>query len=655
MPVNDYFVLWNHASIRVLDIRHTILRAGEELCSYRLPASSFVYATRGVAQILLDGEVYRSERFHVLHSGKGACLEIIGIEDELEYYLILYKATLPHLCSQDVLDLMENSNPFQLQYSFSPNDPVSLFHKVKVMNQEWRQLGSIERFHVKSVFYQFVYSILRQLQSQKIHRKEPGIAAQVILYMQKHYFESITLESLAETLSYSVPHLSALFKKETGHSVIHYLIQIRMDKAASLLVETDATLREIAVSVGYEDPYYFGRLFKKYKGVSPARFRVRELEQRKTEDRPFNTIRSSIAVQKGRRYIDDDIRYQYKKEGLIPMYKQSKSTTTATLFLCIALLLSACSVGTSNTNTANAGSQTSSAVSVSQSSTQSNSGQTSETVQTKVISTVIGDIQIPVNPKKIIADQYLGSFIALGITPIGTPGLHRQNPYFAEALKDVEDIGDVDGSLEKVIDLQPDLIVTGSASDHNRYQQLSKIAPTISVPYGKLKNAHEELTYFGKLLGKEKEAEIWLAEYDRRIAAAREKARKAVPADATFSIFELTTKSIHVYGDNFGRGGQAVYQALGFKPPAPIAAEILEKQWAKLSDELLPKYAGDYIILTSNDRTLEDLKADPIWSSLDAVKNNRVYIWKEERSWYFDPIAVLSQTEEIAAWLAGQH
>lgn len=60
MPVNDYFVLWNHASIRVLDIRHTILRAGEELCSYRLPASSFVYATRGVAQILLDGEVYRS-------------------------------------------------------------------------------------------------------------------------------------------------------------------------------------------------------------------------------------------------------------------------------------------------------------------------------------------------------------------------------------------------------------------------------------------------------------------------------------------------------------------------------------------------------------------------------------------------------------------
>ncbi|MCQ6557218.1 ABC transporter substrate-binding protein [Paenibacillus mendelii] len=270
------------------------------------------------------------------------------------------------------------------------------------------------------------------------------------------------------------------------------------------------------------------------------------------------------------------------------------------------------------------------------------------------LTTINGEIEIPVNPKRIIADQYLGSLIALGVTPIGTPGLHRQNPYLADALKGVEDIGDVNGSLEKVIDLQPDLIVTGAAEAEGRYDQLAKIAPTVSVPYGDLKNAHEELTYFGKLLGKEKEAEAWLAEYDRRIASARERVVKAVPADATFSIFEMAGKSTYVYGDNFGRGGQAVYQALGFKPPAPIAAEIMEKQWAELSNEVLPQYAGDYIILTSNDRTLEEIKADPVWSTLDAVKNDHMYVWKEERSWYYDPIAILSQTEEIAAWLTGQ-
>ncbi|MCM3337734.1 AraC family transcriptional regulator [Paenibacillus sp. MER TA 81-3] len=656
MIENDHILLWNHASITVLDVRHTMMRTGEALRSYRLPASVFLLATRGGAQVRLDGMEYIIKRFQVMHSGKGAYLDIFLTEEEFEYYMIFYKASIPLPSRQDMVSLMERNSPFHTQYSFSPNYPLSLFHKVKLMDQEWRQSGQMEQFQVKSLFYQFVCSILQQLHRQGIDMKEPDLAAQAIMYIQEHYSETITLESLAESLNYSVPHVSALFKKSTGYSPIEYLIRIRIDMAASLLVETDATLREIAESVGYKDPYYFGRLFKKYRGISPARFRARESGQRKAEDNPSTIIRSSIVVRRFRRYIDDDNRYQYERVGDIPMYRQSKSTAAATLLLCLALLLNACSGGASNTSTSTGGERSpSNSVSAPQSSAQSNSGQTSDNLQTKVVSTINGEIDIPVNPKRIVADQYLGSFIALGITPIGTPGLHRKNPYFAEALKDVEDIGDVNGSLEKVIELQPDLIVTGATPDQSRYEQLSIIAPTVSVPYGELKNAHEELTYFGKLLGKEKEAEAWLAEYDRRIAAARESVGKAVPSDATFSIFELTNKSTYVYGDNFGRGGQAVYQALGFKPPAHIAAEIFDKQWAELSNELLPRYAGDYIILTSNDRTLEDIKADPIWATLDAVKNNRVYVWKEERSWYFDPIAVLSQTEEIAAWLTGQH
>lgn len=90
-----------------------------------------------------------------------------------------------------------------------------------------------------------------------------------------------------------------------------------------------------------------------------------------------------------------------------------------------------------------------------------------------------------------------------------------------------------------------------------------------------------------------------------------------------------------------------MYLGPGLKPPVAVTKYIFEKQWAELSNEQLPKYVGDYIILTSNERIIEDLKADPIWSTLDAVKNNRIYTWKEERSWYYHPIAALSQTEQI--------
>lgn len=279
---------------------------------------------------------------------------------------------------------------------------------------------------------------------------------------------------------------------------------------------------------------------------------------------------------------------------------------------------------------------------------------TAPTSATKIVTTLHGDIEIPVKPLRIVTDDYLGSLIALGVTPVGTPGLHLKNLYFAEALTGVEDIGDYgNSSLEMIIGLHPDLIIT-SENDEVKYTMLAKAAPTISVPYGELKNAHEELTYFGKLLGREAEAAAWLADYDERIAKAKAKVDQAIPADATFTIFEDGEKSVYTYGDNFGRGGQPIYQALGRKPPAGIADEIMEKQWKELSMEVLGDYAGDYIILTSNSRTLDDFKKDPVWSTLEAVKNDHVYVWKEERSWYYDPIAVLSQTEELAAWLSGE-
>ncbi|OXM13502.1 ABC transporter substrate-binding protein [Paenibacillus herberti] len=273
-----------------------------------------------------------------------------------------------------------------------------------------------------------------------------------------------------------------------------------------------------------------------------------------------------------------------------------------------------------------------------------------ESSEFKKIKTVSGEIEVPVNPKRIVAEEYLGSLIPLGVIPVGAPGLTLQNLYFKDALKGVADTGTYGKmNLEKIVELNPDLILSSSSDN---YAQLSKIAPTVVVPYGNLKNAHEELTYFGELLGKQEEAEAWLKNYDARIAAAKERVDKAVPAGASFSILEIADKTIYTYGDNFGRGGQPIYQALGRKPPAKVAGVIMEKQWAELSQEMVAEYAGDYLIITSNSRTLEELNKDPLWSTLPAFKNGKVYVWKEERSWYYDPIAVLSQTEELANWLA---
>ncbi|AVK82271.1 ABC transporter substrate-binding protein [Lysinibacillus sp. B2A1] len=307
-----------------------------------------------------------------------------------------------------------------------------------------------------------------------------------------------------------------------------------------------------------------------------------------------------------------------------------KRKIIASLFLGLLLLLAACGNTTTSTTT----------------------NKESKLADTKKVQTMNGEIEIPINPKRIVAEEYIATLIVLNVEPIGAPGLTLENYYLKDSLKGVASIGTYGKpSTEKIIGLKPDLIITGNGDN---YEVLSKIAPTVVIPYGELKDAHEELTYFGQLLGKEQEAKDWLTKYDQKIADAKAQVDAIIPADASFSIIEDAGKKLYVYGDNFGRGGQPVYQSLGRKPPAKIADEIMEKQWAEISEEMLTEYAGDYIILTADTRTLEDFKKDPIWSSLPAVKNDHLYIWPEERSWYYDPTAVLAQVEELTKWLTSK-
>lgn len=647
MEWNDLIRLWNHASIKVLDVRHHRMKLGDRLQSYRLPASGFLYTTIGSANVCLDGHPYKAERFHVLHGGKGMCLDIDRLEEDFDYYLIFYKALIPHPCRQEILSLIENNNPFHMQYGFAPQYPIPLFRIVNAMAQEWQISHSLERFHVNTLFHQFVYEVFIQLQKQDISLSKPDLAAQALRYIHNHYMEPITLEQLAQTLSYSAKNLSKVFKKETGHSLIDYVIQVRIDHAKELMKNTSATIQEIAESVGYFDRLYFTRIFKKVAGVSPGRYKDGLKNTRSGANRLYRSSRLSIVPGRLRRYnvYRYDNHYQYKGENQLPMYKGLKLSMAATLLFCFALFMSACSTGTLNTNTATVESK----LTTKGEAAPSNKPQTE--AQTRVITTIKGDIEIPSHPERIVVDLYLGSFIALNVKPIGTPELNLKNPYFSEALAGVENIGEYESvSLEKIIDLQPDMIVTGNEA---AYEQYSKIAPTIVVPYGELKNTHEELTYFGKSLGKEAEAEAWLADYDQRIAAAKAKVESAIPSDAVFSVMQDWGGNTGVFGDNFGRGGQAVYQALGLKPPAKVAEQLMKEQIVEVSGEKLSDFAGDYIILTSDTLTLAELKTEPIWKLIDAVKNDRVYIWSKERSWYFDPIATLSQTEELANWLAG--
>jgi len=119
-----------------------------------------------------------------------------------------------------------------------------------------------------SLFESFAGELLKA--GREKYREE---VRRLIGYMKTNYARNLTLNGAAGIVNMSPSYLSSMFKRETGKSFIEFLTEIRMDKAAELLTQTELPSYLIAEKVGYDNINYFGRAFKKEKGMSPSQFR----------------------------------------------------------------------------------------------------------------------------------------------------------------------------------------------------------------------------------------------------------------------------------------------------------------------------------------------------------------------------------------------
>ena len=91
-------------------------------------------------------------------------------------------------------------------------------------------------------------------------------------YLENHYAEDISLENMAEQVNISPQYFSKLIKKTTGFNFIDWLSMLRVKKAKELLTNSNLTVKEVCFMVGYKDPNYFSRIFKKRIGITPSEY-----------------------------------------------------------------------------------------------------------------------------------------------------------------------------------------------------------------------------------------------------------------------------------------------------------------------------------------------------------------------------------------------
>jgi AraC-like DNA-binding protein/quercetin dioxygenase-like cupin family protein len=96
----------------------------------------------------------------------------------------------------------------------------------------------------------------------------------VVRYMRDNIERRLTLDQLSEYLGYSSSHFSSIFKRGTGYSPINYFLMLKMQAACEMLDFTDMKINQICHKIGFDDPYYFSKLFTKTIGHSPSRYRA---------------------------------------------------------------------------------------------------------------------------------------------------------------------------------------------------------------------------------------------------------------------------------------------------------------------------------------------------------------------------------------------
>ncbi|MBA4603065.1 iron-hydroxamate ABC transporter substrate-binding protein [Thermoactinomyces mirandus] len=253
-----------------------------------------------------------------------------------------------------------------------------------------------------------------------------------------------------------------------------------------------------------------------------------------------------------------------------------------------------------------------------------------------------GPVEVPANPQRVVVlSTFAGNVLALDVNIVGVDSWSKMNPRFEE-LKDVEVV--TDDNLEKIIELNPDLII--GLSNTKNVDKLKQIAPTVTFTYGKLDYLSQHLE-IGKLLNKEEEAKKWIEQFKAEARQAGKDIKAKIGEDATVSVIENYDKQLYVFGDNWARGTEILYQEMKLNMPEKVKKMALKSGYYAISPEVLSDFAGDYVIFSKNADGDTSFQETETYQNIPAVKNNRVFEANAKEFYFNDPISLEYQLDFI--------
>lgn len=115
--------------------------------------------------------------------------------------------------------------------------------------------------------------LLQQCMENETRNDRENTVRRIKLFVQKHLVEDVSLQAIADYMYMHPVHVSRIFKLETGENLSDFVLRLKMEQAAALLADPSLKNYEVALQLGYQNPNYFIKVFKKYYSLTPQEFR----------------------------------------------------------------------------------------------------------------------------------------------------------------------------------------------------------------------------------------------------------------------------------------------------------------------------------------------------------------------------------------------
>lgn len=265
VDINQLAGNFSRIEFQIIDVIRASVPPGKKCFgAFTPPFSGLIFPLKGRARMSFDSMPYEMEPGKIFHGGPNIALdkEVLGCT-KWDYMIIHYQVD-----ANAKIEFPQAFSHYQINsgYSTRIHDLLHRLYNVCITP------GNLSALQAKLLFFSILDESLTRADGR---HSEWGreLVEQAVEYMKTHYMEPLTVAKLAGQYDLNSKQFSYLFQKHTGMAPLEYLIEHRLRRARELLCTTPRSISEISSCIGYSDPYYFSKLFKKRTGFCPTTLR----------------------------------------------------------------------------------------------------------------------------------------------------------------------------------------------------------------------------------------------------------------------------------------------------------------------------------------------------------------------------------------------